>query len=240
MNIVNMALRLATAVARYSVQARQFFYEAVLFEHRCPRCNGALAMIGESRCRCSACGYVLDPTSTFQRCSGCGGTPKIQVRHYRCSQCGGGIEARFLFDGLVFDAEYFRQKMAEHRTRQAEQSEHAREIAVLNRSGPLESEPADLDSVPGLVQALNDLTEVAEIGFPYPLQSGFNLSRYQSHIRAQLQTIPILFDRIPPLENDVRKDRIWRFVALIFMAHAGVIDLRQQGQDIQVIQCETD
>ena len=40
-------------------------------------------------------------------------SPSCMVRRYQCGQCGAEIRSRFLFDGLVFDAEYFRQKMAE-------------------------------------------------------------------------------------------------------------------------------
>lgn len=236
---MRMAFRLATAVAKYSVQARQFFYQTMLSEHRCPECNGDLTMTAESRCRCASCDHMLDPTIAFQRCTDCGGVPRIQARHYCCGDCGGDITSRFLFDGLAFDAEYFRRKMAEHRNRKARRSERVRQIAALNRSGSLETEPADLGSVPGLIQALNDLTAGAEVDIPHLGRSGFDLARYQKHIEAHIQTIPILFDRIPPLENNARKDRIWRFVALIFMAHAGQVALDQQDQTIEVIRCET-
>ena len=112
-------------------------------------------------------------------------------------------------------------------------------LADINRSGSLETEPADLGSVPGLIQALDDLTAGADIDFRYEGRSGFDLARYQNHIEAHIQTIPVLFDRIPPLENDARKDRIWRFVALIFMDHAGLVALAQRDQTIEVIRCET-
>ena len=239
MNIVSMAFRLTAAVAEYCVQARQYFYETMLSDHGCPDCGGVLKMTGESRCRCAACGHTFDPTIAFQRCTDCGGVPRIQARHYGCGDCGGDITSRFLFDGLAFDAEYFRRKMAEHRNRKALRSERARQIVEMNRSGSLESEPADLGAAPGLIQALDDLTAGAELDFRRLERSSFDLARYQSHIEAHIQTIPIMFDRIPPLEKDPRKDRIWRFVTLIFMAHVGLVALDQQDQTIQVIRCET-
>ena len=40
---------------------------------------------------------------------------------------------------------------------------------------------------------------------------------------------PLSLEDIPPLSEDARNDRIWRFIALIFLAHAGVIDIWQDG-----------
>ena len=44
---------------------------------------------------------------------------------------------------------------------------------------------------------------------------------------------------IPPLSENLRKDLIWRFIAVIFLAHAGIVDIWQDGQDIMVIKHET-
>jgi hypothetical protein len=60
---------------------------------------------------------VLVATPAFQRCDACGGELAVAIRRYRCRQCGADATLRFLFDGLVFDAEYFRQKMYECRSR---------------------------------------------------------------------------------------------------------------------------
>ena len=35
-----------------------------------------------------------------------------------------------------------------------------------------------------------------------------------------------------------RKDLIWRFIAVIFLAHAGAVDVWQEGQAIMVIKHE--
>ena len=40
-----------------------------------------------------------------------------------------------------------------------------------------------------------------------------------------------------PREN-TRKDLIWRFIAVIFLAHIGVVDIWQEGQDIMVVKHE--
>jgi len=238
MNIIHAAVRVATAVAAYSARARRFFYEVMLFDHACPKCHGSLAMVREGCCRCAACAHSFDPTVAFQRCSACGGTPKIEVRRYRCSQCGEDISSRFLFDGLVFDAEYFRQKMAEHRHRKRDQHARLRAAQMDDRSPVLDAGPADLGAVQGLIEALDSLTAGGTGDFPWPIREGFDLSRYERHIQAHIQPIPILFDQIPPIGDNARRDRIWRFIALVFLAHAGLVDLRQKGQTITVMQRE--
>ena len=117
LDITSMALALADATARFRRLARQFFYEVMLADHGCPTCGGRLHMIGESRCRCEACGLGLDPTREFQRCGRCGGQPVLRISRYQCRGCGVDVPSRFVFDGIVFDADYFRQKMAETRDR---------------------------------------------------------------------------------------------------------------------------
>ncbi|MBN2561392.1 MAG: hypothetical protein JXQ75_10730, partial [Phycisphaerae bacterium] len=45
-------------------------------------------------------------------------------------------------------------------------------------------------------------------------------------------------DEIPLLDEDRRIDRIWRFIAIIFMAHARILDVWQEGESIMVIKRE--
>ena len=71
-------------------------------------------------------------------------------------------------------------------------------------------------------------------------REGYDLSRYESHVQAHLKPFPISFDEIPPLSDDARLDRIWRFIAIVFMAHAGLIEIRQESHAIMVIQREAD
>ncbi len=108
-----------------------------------------------------------------------------------------------------------------------------------SRSGNLELPVADLSIVPGLEEALNSLTvDLAEL-VPWVPQEGFDLKRYQSHIQAHIQDFPISLEEIPPLKN-TRKDRIWRFVAVIFLAHMGFINIWQDGQVVMVIKNGSD
>jgi DNA-directed RNA polymerase subunit RPC12/RpoP len=238
MNIIRMAIQMTEAVATYQARVRRFYYAVVLLAYGCPKCNGHLTMEREGSCRCQNCGHGFDPTTTFQRCLECGGRLKVEVRRYRCRQCGQIATSRFLFDGLVFDAEYFRRKMAESRTRRLQEKNLRQERIPESRSLPAEPEPIDLSTVQGLLQALNGLTAGVELEVAIPDRARFDLSRYESHIQAHLHAYPIGFDEIPPLSDDVRLDRIWRFVAIIFMAHAGLIKIEQEGPEILVMHCE--
>jgi hypothetical protein len=240
MNIVTLAFDMAKAVEIFVRKARRFFYSVMLLGYRCPICRGLLVMVAEGVCRCNKCGYELDPTFEFQRCSACGGTPILRVRRYQCKDCGGEITSKFLFDGLVFNAEYFRQKVTESRQRKKEQRERVKQMLAESRSTAISLDTADLDSVPGLVEALNNLTVGIETDFEIESRDEFNLKRYQDHIWAHIRDFPVSLDEIPPLSGDnTRKDLICRFIALIFMAHAGVVNIWQDGPDIMVIRNET-
>ena len=239
-DIIGLAFKLAEAVSRLLAHARRFFYEVVLSSYACPRCGGTLAMLRDGRCRCTACGLDLDPTVAFQRCSACGGVPVLRISRYRCRACGADVPSRFLFDGLVFDAEYFRQKMTESRHRKCDKREQVRKMLAESRSGPVSPPPADLEAIPGLLDALNGLTVGVDVAAWLPLCKGFDLNRYQRHVQAYLSEVELGFDDIPPLDQDARLDRIWRFIAIIFLAHAGQVIIEQEGQRILVRQNEAD
>jgi hypothetical protein len=143
-----------------------------------------------------------------------------------------------------FSVEYFRQRMAEARRRRRE--ERARRIAEMlaNRSGNLLiDEPIELDAVPGLTEALNGL-----VSLPVPVdvlrafmgRSDFDLDGYQRHVIAHLGLFRTDFEAIPALIEDQRKDRIFRFIAVIFLAHARHIELWQEDDRIWMRRYETD
>lgn len=234
MNIIRLAFRFVARVGRYADRARRFFYQVVLSDYRCPSCQGPLEMIKEGRCRCRRCRRTYDPTVAFQRCTQCGGAPEMVVRRYKCMECGAPVESRFLFDGSVFDADYFREKMAESRQRKKEQRQRVKQMLAESRSMPLGQQPIELNAVPGLVEALNGLAGgLSEASIDLD-RVKFDLNRYRGHILRHLGDPPVDFDDIPALEENRRVDRIWRFVAIIFMAHAGDIRIRQQGQTILI------
>ena len=239
MNIIARGVALMEATSRFAEHARRFFYEVMLSSHPCPRCGRTLVMVTEGQCRCSRCEHRFEPTVSLQRCDDCGGKLMLRVRRYVCRNCGRDVQSRFLFDGLVFDAEYFRQKVSEHRERQKERRERIRLMLAENRSMPVGLDAADLDSVPGLTAALDGLTSGMNIA-EHALLPKFDLQRYEQHVRAHVNGEPLCFDAIPPLVNDRRRDRIWRFIALIFLAHARLVEVWQEGNAIWVIKCETD
>ena len=181
---------------------------------------------------------TFDPTVAFQRCSSCGGSPRLRVCRYQCRRCGADVLSRFVFDGHPFDREYFRQRMAESRERKREQRERACEMVVKSRSEVVAPPAADLESVPGLADALDGLVGAPEMVAWLPLATGFDLSRYQTHLEAHIGPIEVYFDDLPPLDDNARLDRIWRFVAIIFLAHACLIEVWQDGSDVMVMQRE--
>jgi hypothetical protein len=235
MSIITLAFALGTAVEKFLAQARRFYYLVMLFGYRCPKCNNSIAMVKEGRCRCDVCNYEFDPTVTLQTCSKCGGVPALKVRRYQCSHCRSDIESAFLFDGIVFNAEYFRRKVAESRQRKQEKTERVREMLAQCRSGPLTLAATGLGAVPGLVEALNSLTSGLETHIAPELKSQFDMDRYQTHIRSALIEGPMRLREIGPLAEDLRLDLIWRFVAVVFLTHTGSVDVRQQDQIIWVM-----
>ena len=240
MNIVKQAFCLLEAVTGFAGRARKLYYAVMLLGHVCPACTGKLSMVSEGRCKCQSCGRQFDPTIAFQRCTSCGGLPELRVRRYRCTDCGTDIVSRFLFDGLVLDPGYFRQKMIESRQRRMQQQERVRKMLAECRSGALSLPAAELSSIPGLTDALNSLVIGAGEGCSWKPDEAFDMKRYESHIQAHVQDFPISLDELPHLEDNPRKDRIWRFVAIIFLAHFGLIDIWQEGQEIMVMKHETD
>jgi len=234
MNIRVLAYEMTEAVEAFRLKARRFFYSVMLIGHRCPKCNGSLAMVSEGRCLCVSCGKEFDPTVTFQRCSACGGVPVLQVRRYQCRDCGSGIISKFLFDELVFDPDYFRQRMVESRKRKQEQRERVRQMLAESRSGDLPLDHAELGSVPGLVDALNALTAGMDEAIAVEACEQFNLKAYENHVRAHIHDYPLSLTDILPLSENPKKDLIWRFVAIVFLAHTGVVDVWQDGQEIMV------
>jgi hypothetical protein len=198
MDIIKFAFDMTAVVERYVDKVRRFYYWVMLLGCRCPKCNGGLSMVAEGKCRCNGCEFEFDPTVEFQRCSVCNGVPILQVRRYRCNDCGKDIRSKFLFDGKVFDGEYFREKMAESRQRKKERRERVRQMLAEYRSSTLPLNAINLDAVPGLLDALNGLTADLDVDFEVRGRDEFNLKRYETHIQANIQDFPTnLMDCLP-------------------------------------------
>jgi rubredoxin len=240
MNIIKLAFDMAATVQNFFGKARRFYYLVMLFGHRCPKCNNALTMVAEGMCRCNSCKFEFDPTVGFQRCSKCSGTPVLRVRRYYCKDCNSEVTSKFLFDTLPFEREYFKAKMAESRRRKKDQLEHVRKMLAESRSADLPLQAVDLNDMPGLAEALNSLTAGLDTGFTVQTHDEFDLGRYERHIQAHVEDFPVNLLDIPPLSENARKDVIWRFIAVIFLAHTGIVDIWQDGRDIMVMKHETD
>jgi len=246
MDILKWSERLVAAVEQLVEHTRQYYYAVMLSGHTCPQCDSALRMIGQSRCECTSCHYRFDPTEAFQCCSLCGGRTRLRVCRYQCRRCKADVPSRFVCGGRVFDSEYFRAKMAESRQRkvQAQRERHEQQAArtVDTRSEPWTPPPIDFDAVPGLASVLDNLTGPAKAQLEMALRlgesfEGFDLNRYETHLQAHIGPIEVCFDDIPSLMDDrPRLDRIWRFVAMIFLAHGGQLIMYQENNEIWVRQ----
>jgi len=238
MNLLSLSYEIAEAVRQFLERARRFYYVVMLFGSRCPKCDGALSMVAEGRCRCDSCGHEFDPTVVLHRCSSCGGVPVLKVRRYQCRQCRRDIRSPFLFDGIVYDGQYFSRKMAESRQRKAELKRRVQAMLAECRSEPVALEATDPGSVPGLVAALDSLTGGLEQIAQWDSKEGFDLERYEQHVTACLNAGPAELRHMPALIENQRLDLIWRFIAVIFLEQAGHVQTRQQGLTIWVMRVD--
>jgi hypothetical protein len=224
-------------VKSFKERARQFYFEVILSSVKCPVCGGRLQMSGTNECTCS-CGKVLDPTLTFQNSSCCEVKLVRKTFHYVCSCCHKTVPSRFLFDEKIFDKEYFREMMHESRERSKKKKEGIKRLLANSRSNALTlTENPNLESVPGLVEDLNDFIQLEsdEAGqMIFDEEPRFSMNDYRNHINSILTWNGILFSEIVPLIDKMRRDKVWRFVTLVYMHQDREVNLSQQGQDILV------
>ena len=213
-------------------RVRQYYFEVMLSAFSCPICNGRLHMIGSSRCICE-CGKILDPTLAFQKSTCCGSRLVRKTFHYACIRCHKPVASRFLFDEKVFDKNYFREMMRESRKKAQQKREEIKRLLADSRSGvlPMMEEP-DLDSISGLLHDLDDFIQQSNgrAPFPFYIENSFNMDDYRKHILAILNWNRMLFSRITPFVGDHRRDRVQRFVTLIYMENDREIELTQDDQ----------
>lgn len=226
--------RLLSMVNALRARARGLFYAVMLFQQECTRCGMYdLEMIRDGQCRCRYCGEELDPTLTFQRCPECDARLILKRRHYWCSRCRQPVRSRFCFDEAVFDPAYFREMMRESRERKRAEIEKIREMLASSRSStyyptdpPIPDDPDGLDAELTLVLGLT--VEAREAG---PVQSpAFDLDLYRDHILDLVPGCVVDFDGISRLIEEPRLDRVYRFIAVIFMDHAGELCIEQDAE----------
>jgi len=222
-------------VSDFKELVKAYYFEVVLSPFRCPVCNGRLKMIGQGKCSCDS-GHVLDPTLTFQQSPCCNSGLVRKTFHYACSRCHQTVPSRFLFDERLFDKAYFQEMMREARSRQRRKREELKLLLAESRSDTLIllQEP-NLESIPGLKEALDGFIGTDTGGLKDFLSSpDFSMDDYRNHIISVMGKGSMLFSDIAPLIGESRRDRIWRFVTLIFMQQEGDVSLTQYGPDILV------
>jgi len=148
------------------------------------------------------------------------------------------ISSRFLFDERVFDAEYFREMMRESRRRTAAKREEIRQLLADSRSETLSlTEYPNLDAIPGLLKDLDDMIwfNDGQGSFStFDLKSDFDMGTYRQHIMSVLGMYTLRFSDISPLTGDYRRDRVRRFITLVFMDNDLEVEIRQHGDDLLI------
>lgn len=229
--------RVEKKIERFKAEARDFYLKVVLSVHTCEQCGGGLEMIGRSLCVCRACAAQVDPTTSFQRSLCCGAVLVRKRTHYACSGCGRIAPSRFLFNERLFDEDYFREMMRSSRERARRKKEALRQAVLENRSEHLvlDQEP-DLGAVPGLAEALNAFLNFSSLDLEAAeeLTRSFDLGAYRRHILECLGWSATPFAAIPQLQGQVRLDRVFRFVTLVFMDQAGEVELDQEQGELLV------
>ena len=230
-------IRVEARMADFKERVKAFYFEVLLSLHQCPGCGGRLKMTGQSLCSCS-CGKTLDPTLEFQRSPCCGDSLVHRTFHYACSKCHEVVPSRFIFDERVFDSAYFREMMRESRARAKQRKEEIGRLLLEARSGilPLLEEP-NLESIPSLLEDLDLFVHQGSQDIPscgFEPKQEFSLECYREHILSNLGWGVVSFSGIPPIGEQTRSDRAWRFITLVFMQNDREIDLIQEGDDIWV------
>lgn len=233
-------------VARFKQSAKGFFLAVVLMGHTCPRCGGQLAISAAGQAVCQRCSHSFDPTLAFQYSSCCGALLSKRVKRYVCTACGQTQISDYLFDERVFDRSYFKERMRIYRQKASEKRKVLIRRMLEARSEQLFilNEP-DLEAHPGLAADLDGLGGWQSGDEVVPLNTvqtpGFDLGLYRSHIWDQLGWDEILFSDLAPLTSESRQDRVWSFVALVFMQQRREVSLSQSGpSDLWIKKCDQD
>ncbi len=221
-------------IESYRASVRNFYFSVLLSKFRCPQCQGQFQVVGPSAALCG-CGAAFDPTVTFQKSGCCGAVLVKRQCHYACNVCGDVVPSIFLFDEVLFDSEYFREKMRLSREQRRREQAETRVILRAERSGTLSIfDEVDLNALPGLMADLDGLIGAKNTDERVQeWENSLTLNDYRLHIVGLLQT-EVLFSSIVPLISEERRDKVYRFISLIFMEQDREVMLSQYGEDILV------
>ena len=225
--------RILNRVSELRDQARRLYYAVMLFQRECVSCGAcALEMLRDSWCRCRTCGGEFDPTPCFQRCPDCDSTLMLKRMHYWCPQCRTTVRSRFCFDEAIFDPAYFREMMRESRERKREAVERMREMLASCRSSTyFPTDPPIPDDADAMDAALSHF-----LGMPIDVAAEnapdlppFDLDAYRHHLLGLVPGCVVDFEGVSRVIAEPRLDRIYRFIAAIFMDHAGELRIEQDA-----------
>ena len=219
-------------MSRLKEKVRCLMYEVMLFQRKCHACGATqLRMLRDSWCRCRRCGDEFDPTLHLQPCEACNGTLTKKIYHYWCSKCRAPVRSHYTFDERVFNSTYFREMMRESRKRRKEKIEAIQELLLNSRSPPLDSnEEPTLEGLPDFQSDLDRFISLPSTTEAAPAidRLHFEMSTYRAHIQGILSGCIVHFEGVRALLDDLRLDRIYRFITIIFMQHEGEIEITQE------------
>ncbi len=214
-------------------KARRLFYAVMLFQRECVSCGASsLDMVRDGWCRCRACGEEFDATLRFQCCAECDTALVLKRRHYWCPRCCRPVNSIFCLDTAVFDPAYFREMMRESRERKREEIERISEMLATCRSStyfpedpPILDDPDDMEMALSHFLGLSVDTGAADTFRAPP----FDLDLYRRHVRELVPGCVVDFEGVSALVDDIRLDRVFRFIAVVFMDHAGELRIEQES-----------
>ncbi len=233
-DLLSRMAALENVIGSFRERVRSFYFSVLLSKFRCPQCQEQFQVVGLSSALCG-CGAAFDPTLTFQKSSCCGAILVKRQCHYACSVCGEVVPSIFLFNEVLFDGEYFREKMRLSREQRRREQAETRTILRAERSGTLSfSGEVDLNTLPELLTDLDDLIGARSIEErPQDWERNPSIEDYRRHI-VNLLDAEIVFSSISPLLPEERRDKVYRFISLIYMEQDREVRLSQYGEDILV------
>ena len=224
-------------VKKYKHRARTYYFDVLFSIYKCPACGGQLKMTEENCCSCS-CGNVFDPTLAFQKSACCRAGLMRKTFHYVCLKCLKTVPSHFLFDERVFDKAYFQEMMRQSRKRKKIKREEMKRLLAESRSDILTfTESPDIETIPGLIEDLDkfvqNMQNESSQDYLYSHEQ-FDMDKYRDHILSMLSWHNMLFSEIEPLYPDIRDDKVYRFITLVFMDHEHEVRLNQSGDDLSI------
>lgn len=163
--------------------------------------------------------------------------------HYYCKHCSAQVYSKFCFEEKTFNNEYFAEMMKRSREKKHIKIQNFQKFVLNSRSDIYSlNEEIELEDIEGLTDTLNSFIESpvpVELIKYYLRSKEFDMKKYRDHIIASFSGYEMFFDKIPALIEDIRKDKIFRFITLIFMAHNNEVVLTQYNDRILVEKSES-